>query len=307
MISSGVFVKVNRKQGVLRREVIKLGKTDDIIPPGHVALVEKIAKKLVLRLPEHVLLEDLVGEGWVGYFEAKRRYDPERGVDFEAFAKQRVRGSMLDYLRSQDPLSRSGRAVARKIEETITELAGGLGRSPEDTEVAEKLEMPLKHYLGIKDRHLGVKNISWETVQGLRDEYELFERREEGEQRTLVDLDEALQVARLLEEALDCLNRRERLVVKYYYLQGLNLSAIGEKMGFTEARACQLRSEAVRKLRPIYEAIARADLAAKRQEAQLRLAGKAKRREPRRIVSDFGRLQTELKEAIRYELSSDDD
>jgi len=204
-------------------------------------LVRRIAMKTVRSLPSSVSLDDLLSAGWIGLAEAlRRRSDTMDEEQFEAYASHRVQGAILDYLRSLDPLSRKLRGASRRISDVTAELTQRFGRAPEEEEIADGLGLSLQDYhqlLGdIADAGLARLELT-ESVQSLS---------EPASPETLASKREIVQQ---VSEAIDRLPERLRLILGLYYQEDCSLREIGEILGVTESRVCQLHSEAVHRIR----------------------------------------------------------
>ncbi len=210
--------------------------------------IQKLARAMARRLPPHVPLDDLISAGALGLLDAARRYDPNVCERFEAYAEHRIRGAMLDELRSHDSLSRDLRSRSRRREEAIARLERKNGCAPASEDIAEELGIELEEYERLMGRvHRGtVLNAEALTRDG--------SGAQAFEDSAIPDpfrVAAAREVRDLLTRALDALPERLNLVASMYYREGYKLSEIGAKLGVTEARACQLRGEAVRRLRDI--------------------------------------------------------
>lgn len=211
-------------------------------------LVRRLGLQLVAKMPASVDLDDLIQAGMIGLLDAANRYKEDQGAQFETYASQRIRGAMLDELRSNDWLPRSLRRTSREVEMAVHQVEQRLGRAASETEVAGHLNMPLDEYQSmLQDLH-GSQLIY----------YEDFDRSAEDEpflDRYCVDhtdplsalLDDSLRGA--LVEAIDRLPEREKLLMSLYYERGMNLREIGAVMEVSESRVCQLHSQAVARLR----------------------------------------------------------
>ena len=211
-------------------------------------LVKRIAYHLMVRLPSSVQVDDLVQNGMLGLLDALGRFESGMGAQFETYAAQRIRGAMLDGLRKNDWLPRSLRRDFRRIEEAITQLEQVHGRPPAEKELADALAMPLQDYQKMLQEARGHQLVSFEDL--------IEEGDEDYLERHLVD--DSGDPARLFEDAslrdglvqaIEALPEREKLMMALYYEQDLNLREIGEVMGVTESRVCQLHSQAVARLR----------------------------------------------------------
>lgn len=222
----------------------------------HLPLVKHIVFQVAVHFPRHVDRDELARAGAVGLVEAARRYDEARGVPFERFAAQRIRGAILDAVRAADWAPRSVRTLARRLEGTEQRLANDLGRLPSQREVAAALDLDPAELARLQGR------IFRSVVLAL--EHEVHQEGEEG--LTLVDVltdratlepSEELERRELmayLRDAVALLPERHRLVVVGYFLEGRTSQALAEFLGVTESRISQLRSEALGMLRDAIEA-----------------------------------------------------
>jgi len=215
-------------------------------------LVKYVAGRLGSGLPAHVDEGDLVSYGLLGLIGAIERYDPGRDIKFETYAMARIKGAIIDELRSLDWVPRSVRARAREIERAIGELESRLGRAPTDEEIASKV--------GISEDELGesLTDISRSSIAALD---ELWSVSGEGDQVSLLDTLEdesgprpetALDQTEMREALADAISRlpeREKLVVTLYYYEELTLREIGEVLGVTESRVSQLHTKAILRLK----------------------------------------------------------
>jgi RNA polymerase sigma factor for flagellar operon FliA len=215
-------------------------------------LVKFVAGRLGATLPSHVDEQDLVSYGLLGLIGAIERFDPGREIKFETYAIARIKGAIIDELRSLDWVPRSVRTRAREIERAIAELERTLMRAPTDVEIAEKV--------GITENELGdsLTEISRTSIAALD---ELWSPSGSGDQISLIDTIEdqsgpnpevSLEQTELKEalgEAISRLPEREKLVVTLYYYEELTLREIGEVLGVTESRVSQLHTKAVLRLK----------------------------------------------------------
>ena len=204
-------------------------------------LVRRIAMKTVRSLPSSVTLDDLLSAGWIGLAEAlQRRTNGMDEEQFEAYASHRVQGAILDYLRSLDPLSRKLRGASRRISDTTAELSSRLGRAPEEEEIAADLGLSLEtyHQLLMQIAEAGLARLELTENSGWAPEQSSPESL--ATERELVD-----RVA----VAIDELPERLRTVLGLYYQEDCSFREIGEVLGVTESRACQLHTEAVHRIR----------------------------------------------------------
>jgi RNA polymerase sigma factor for flagellar operon FliA len=217
-------------------------------------LVKNVAGRLGSGLPAHVDEGDLVSYGLLGLIGAIERYDPARDVKFETYAMARIKGQIIDELRSMDWVPRSVRARARQIERAIAELEARFGRAPTDEEISKKL--------GISEDELeeSLGEISRSSIAAL-DELWTVSSSGGGDQVALIDTIEdesapdpqgTLSVTEQKEALADAIARlpeREKLVVTLYYYEELTLREIGEVLGVTESRVSQLHTKAILRLK----------------------------------------------------------
>jgi len=222
------------------------GMNQDELVSQHAPLVKRIAYHLMSRLPPSVQADDLIQAGMIGLLEAARNYDPSQGASFETYAGIRIRGAMLDEIRRTDWTPRSVHRKARQVAEAVREIENREGRDARDSEVAEFLGITIEEYHRILQDATGARVFSFEDPGAGGDDNEIRSL-DEGNQ----PLDE-LQSARFQEalaEAIAGLPERERLVMALYYDEELNLREIGEVLGVSESRVCQIHGQALIRLR----------------------------------------------------------
>jgi RNA polymerase sigma factor FliA len=215
-------------------------------------LVKYVASRVATGLPASVEQADLVSYGMFGLIDGLEKFEPGRGNKFETYAIPRIKGAIIDELRAMDWVPRSVRFKAREIEKAYTDLETMLKRAPSEAELAERL--------GISRRELHdvVTQISFVSVLALDEMVSVGTDR--GEQVSLLDtladkgIDpgagmESHETRGLLAAAINSLSEREKIVVTLYYFEGLTLAEIGEILGVTESRVCQIHTKAVGGLR----------------------------------------------------------
>jgi len=228
------------------------GKTDkNNLLTEHAPLVKKLAYQMKARLPPSVEVDDLVQAGMIGLLDAVNRYEETHGAQFETYAVQRIRGAMLDELRSSDWLPRSMRQNMRKIETAMTTLQQRLGRPPKETEVAQQLKLSLEAYQEMLADGGGHQLVY----------YEDFHDTSEGAHEHFLDRycpessDDPLQALmnsgfrEAVIDAITALPEREKILMGLYYEQEMNLKEIGAVMGVSESRVCQLHGQAIARMR----------------------------------------------------------
>jgi RNA polymerase sigma factor for flagellar operon FliA len=211
-------------------------------------LVKRIAYHLMARLPSSVQVDDLIQAGLIGLLDAVKNYDGSQGAQFESYATQRIRGSMLDELREADWLPRNARKNCRQVENAIGAMQQRLGRQPTEQEVADSLNVPLDRYQAMLQDARGCQLLYYEDFhdEGAEDFFDHF--RSEGQVSPL-DILQDERFRGVLAKAIAALPEREKMVMGLYYEQELNLKEIGQILGVSESRVCQLHSQAVARLR----------------------------------------------------------
>ncbi|MBI5909850.1 MAG: RNA polymerase sigma factor FliA [Betaproteobacteria bacterium] len=211
-------------------------------------LVKRIAHHMMAKLPASVEIDDIIQTGMLGLLDAVNRYEESHGAQFETYAAQRIRGAILDGLRQADWLPRSFRRDLRRIEGAIAKLEQRLGRAPAESEVALELGIPLADYQKMLQEARGYQLISFEDFDHA-DGIDYLERhRDENGVNPLEALLDRKLRGRLV-KAIAGLPEREKVVMGLYYEEELNFREIGETLGVSESRICQLHSQAIARLR----------------------------------------------------------
>lgn len=212
---------------------------------NHADLVKRIAYHLAARLPSSVDVEDLIQSGMMGLLDAARHFKPDQGASFETYAGIRIRGAMVDELRRGDWAPRSVHRRLREISQTMREIEQATGREAKDSEVAEKLGMPLAEYHSAVADAARCQVLSMDAHEG--DEDSGIECADESAGPLDHLLDEQFRVR--LAEGIAALPEREQLVMSLYYTDELNLREIGQALGVSESRVCQMHGQALLRLR----------------------------------------------------------
>jgi len=225
----------------------------EILVAEHGALVKRIAYHMVNRLPPSVQVEDLIQAGMVGLIEASQHYDSTQGATFTTYAGIRIRGSMLDEIRRSDWTPRSVHRKAREVSNAMRRIENLEGRDARDAEVAAVLGMSLDEYHHVLHDACGARIFSYEELTSLG-EFALVNE-DKSQTRNRLGLEEPLfglqneDFKQALSEAIAGLPERERLVIALYYDEELNLREIGQVLGVSESRVCQIHSQAALRLR----------------------------------------------------------
>lgn len=216
------------------------------------SIVKYVAGRLAVNMPPHVEFDDLVSYGTFGLLDAIEKFEPARGFKFKTYATTRIRGAILDELRSIDWVPRSTRQKARQIQAVYSELETRLGRSATDEEAAEAMGLTT---VGLAEL---LQEVSGTAVLSLDDVWHVGSDDDEVSIVDTIEGDERLQpnfkiereeVKRILIEAIQALPQREREVIALYYYEDLTLKEIGEVLGVTESRISQLHSKAILRLK----------------------------------------------------------
>ncbi len=217
-------------------------------------VVKYVAARIGSGLPDYVDQADLVSYGFFGLINAIERFDLDRGVRFESYAIARIRGAIIDELRKMDWVPRSVRRKAKEVEQAYMKLNTTLGRVPSEDEVAGEMGIKVSEL-----QHI-LKEISFTGIVALEQVF-YFDDDRSGRKTvgdTLFDPSdlpslvlESKESQELLNNALKSLRERERTVIALYYYEGLTLAAIGDILGVTESRVCQIHTKAIFQLRSL--------------------------------------------------------
>ncbi len=217
----------------------------------HLPTVRYLARRIHERLPQHVEIDDLISAGVLGLIDAFRKFDPEKKVQFRSYAQFRIRGAILDSLRTLDWSPRDLRRKGRAIEEAIRTLTARTGRAPSESEIACELSMELGEYqqlLGeLKGLEIGTLHVERSEDSG---EEELAYIPNKPEEDPLFVCLRGEMQARL-SDAVDQLPERERLVMTLYYYEEMTMKEIGLTLGVVESRVSQIHASAVLHLRAL--------------------------------------------------------
>ena len=216
-------------------------------------LVKYVAGRVGVGLPPNIEQADLVSYGIFGLIDAIEKFDLERAIKFETYAIARIKGAIIDELRAIDWIPRSVRYKAREVEKAYAALEAKLHRSPTEAEVAEELGIKLE------DLHTIFSQVSFVNVVALDelmsagqergDKLSLVDTLEDTKAEDPVQAFESEETKFLLAKAINTLPEREKIVVTLYYYEGLTLAEIGQVLGVTESRICQMHTKAVLQLR----------------------------------------------------------
>lgn len=221
------------------------GNQEEINIEEHLILVKRIAYHVKGRLPDSVMVEDLIQSGIIGLIEASKKFDATQGASFETYAGIRIRGAMLDEIRKGDWTPRSVHRKSREVSDAISKVEALKGREARDEEIAEYMGVSLGEYFDI----LRDTNASQLLSIDEPDHDELSEDRMVGQAKSpLAEIaDSNFQEA--LAEQISLLPEKEKLVMALYYDEELNLKEIGEVLEVSESRVSQIHSQAIKRLK----------------------------------------------------------
>ena len=209
----------------------------------HMGLVKRVALHLKGRIPAYMELDELMQVGMIGLIEASKSFDASKGIEFEAFARNRVRGAILDEVRKLSDLPRSAIGHVRDNNEAQQALASELGRAPTQTELAEYMGKDVDQYQKERAHAHHFQVVAMDELQS--DSFEAMPS-EYGEPESDIEQAEFMEV---LTEAIERLPERERLVISLYYVEEMNLKEIGAVLEVSESRVSQILSSCVKTVR----------------------------------------------------------
>lgn len=225
------------------------GKLRNVLIERYLPLVRYIAERLLAKLPQNIELDDLQSAGIFGLMDAVEGFDIHRGVKFETYCTTRIRGAILDELRSLDWVPRIVRNKANRIEQAWKGLEVELGRAPTDLEMAGRLELSLQEYEDM------IREASAITIVSLTDKA----KEDQGskslrkidllEDKKGVDPEIELKKKEITEFITRGLSRKERLIILLYYYEDLTMREIGSTLNLSESRVCQLHSRIILRLK----------------------------------------------------------
>src|SRR5919106_1413810 len=216
-------------------------------------LVKYVAGRVSVGLPANIEQADLISYGIFGLIDAIDKYEPERGIKFETYAISRIRGAIIDELRAIDWVPRSVRFKAREVEKAYASLENKLKRPPSDAEIADEMDVSIEELNHIYTQLSTVSLIALDeltSVEGDKgDKMSLLETLEDTKTAGPMETFESVEMKEILSDAVNRLPEREKKVITFYYFVGLTLAEIGQVLGVTESRVCQIHTKAVLALR----------------------------------------------------------
>jgi RNA polymerase sigma factor for flagellar operon FliA len=215
-------------------------------------LIKTVAGRLAMKLPPHVDQDDLLSAGILGLLDAIEKFDPDKGVAFKSYAEFRIRGAMLDELRSMDWVPRSVRKNAKKLEEAYEKVEMRNMGPAKDEEVAEELGVDMESFHRLLEQTRGTTMISDDElgdVISYKQANSLWQIYQDDKLSDPIAALDLVELRDILAEAIQGLPENERLVVSLYYYEELTMKEIGTVMGYTESRISQLHTKATLRLR----------------------------------------------------------
>ena len=211
-------------------------------------LVKYVAGRVAVGLPANIEQADLISYGIFGLIDAIDKYDRSRGIKFETYAISRIRGAIIDELRAIDWVPRSVRFKAREVEKAYSALENKLKHPPSDAEIAQEMGISVEDLNHIYTQMSTVSLVALDELMsgdGQGDKLSLVDTIEDTRTAGPMEVFESEEMKSILQDAINRLPEREKIVVTLYYFEGLTLAQIGEVLGVTESRICQMHTKAV--------------------------------------------------------------
>ena len=222
----------------------------------HAYLVKQIAAKFAMKVPSNVMFDELVSAGSLGLIDAVDKFDPDKHVSFQTYARYRIKGAILDELRSMDTYSRTLRKKVQDVARAVKIIEDRKGSPPEDTEIAEELGIELESYHDMLTDIHGATVLSLDefirTKQANRASETRFTAGIKGKENP-ADLFDRQELKKVFAEAVKNLSEKEQMVVSLYYYDDLTLKEIGEVLSLTESRICQIHAGIMVKMRSLLQ------------------------------------------------------
>jgi RNA polymerase sigma factor for flagellar operon FliA len=227
------------------------GLTKEEVVVKYASLVKYLAQKIAMRLPANIELDDLISSGVIGLMDAVDKYDSTRDNKFKTYAEFRIRGAMLDELRSQDWVPRSVREKAKQLERIYARIEQDKGRPATDQEVCEELKINQDEYNELLNEVRSVSLLNFDDLNGMAktDKKSMMSLIENGRMATPFAEVNRTNLKDMVEKAINDLPEKQRLVLALYYYEDMNLKEIGRVLEVTESRVSQLHTQAIIRLK----------------------------------------------------------
>lgn len=222
----------------------------DALIVQYIYLIKYVVGRIKMTLPNGISMEDIAGYGVEGLINAVERFSVDKNTKFETYALIRIRGTILDRIRSEDFLPRSVRTKLKKIKQAQEDLKQTLGRMPTTKEVAEAIDMEADKVLQLMSEDVTVSSI-YDKQGSSDDSLEVIDTIRDEQSQTPYEAAEEKNVKQELENALKRLPERERNIMVLYYQENMTLKEIGQMLGMSESRVCQLHAQSIVKLKNI--------------------------------------------------------
>ncbi|SHE56575.1 FliA/WhiG family RNA polymerase sigma factor [Clostridium fallax] len=218
----------------------------------YIPLVKYIASRVIIGKTKYIEYEDLVSYGMVGLMDALNKFDKSKGMKFSTYASIRIKGSMIDEIRRNSPISKGAMDKLNRYNDVVERLQRELMREPTNIEIAEELHMNLNEVAQIEMYINYISVVSLENIIFSDDDdisimSMIADKNSPSPDKILEDKEDI----NILKEGLDMLNEKDRIVLNLYYYEGLTLKEIGKVLDVSESRVCQLHSRAIRNLRSV--------------------------------------------------------
>ena len=215
-------------------------------------LIKYVAGRLAMRMPPSISQDDLISSGVIGLIDAIEKFDSSKKIRFKTYAEFRIRGAILDELRSLDWIPRSIRKKTTELEKTYQYLEKDLNRPPKDKEVAEALGISIEKFYKLLDKTKSVTFLDIETIRKRMPDSnkdDLFDLIADDSEINPFALLNKTEIKEILAKAITALPEKEKIVISLYYYEDLTMREIGEIMGYTESRISQMHTKAMLRLR----------------------------------------------------------
>lgn len=251
--AKGLLDEVQLKEAWIGYKVDGVAKMREQLILHYLPLVNAVAKRVGVTLPAHIDDEDLVSYGYFGLMDAIEKFDLDRGIKFETYASTRIRGAIIDELRSIDWIPRSVRSQVRNINQTFQALEADLQRKPTDDEMSETMGITLDELHKNRGQqnfiHMVALDAFVDTDDGVGTGNSIMNQLQDNRTQSPALAYEAEEIKLSMARSVSLLPEREAIVLCLYYYEGLTLAEIGQALNVTESRVCQMHTRAMSQVR----------------------------------------------------------